>query len=177
MRDEDAGGIKMVPEERRSKRIASPYPVGDISFSGEQERALSRFPIRFSHFAALTRPSRERTITFFLFSFNYRCQGVVRSLSPPFPSPAPLSSPRPAPRPPRGWPPTFSPRSTCLYYSFIYSNYLHDVNLSLPLISLPSRALSTATPLLVDELLAPRLLKARAGATGARQDVWREFSG
>lgn len=151
MRDEDAGDIKMVPEERRSKRIAGPYPVGDISFSGEQERALSRFPIRFSHFAALTRPSRERTITFFLFSFNYRCQGVARSP----PSLPPLLLPR-DPRPPRGWPPTFSPRSTCLYYSFIYSNYLHDVNLSLPLISLPSRALSTATPLLVDELLARR---------------------
>lgn len=88
MRDEDTvGDIKMVPEERRSKRIAGPYPVGDISFSGEQERALSRFPIRFSHFAALTRPSRERTITFFLFSFNYRCQGVA------LPSPSPLRRP------------------------------------------------------------------------------------
>lgn len=83
--------IKMVPEERRSKRIAGPYPVGDISFSGEQERALSRFPIRFSHFAALTRPSRERTITFFLFSFNYRCQGVAL-LSPPPSSPRPPST-------------------------------------------------------------------------------------
>lgn len=85
-----------------------------------------------------------------LLSFCFHLITDVKGLR----TPTPLSLP--PPRPPQGWPPTFSPRSTCLYYSFIYSNYLHDVNLSLPLISLPSRALSTATPLLVDELLARR---------------------
>lgn len=169
--------IKTVRKSRRSKRIAGPYPVvGDISLSGAGKRALSRLPIRFSHFAALTQPSRERTITFFLFSFNYRCQGVV---------PAPLSLSRSHSRcsllHPGCRPPTFSPCSTCLYYSFIYSNYLHDVNLTLPLISLRPRALSTGTPPLVDDFsrAARRLLKARGHRCyrGAYQDVRREFSG
>lgn len=65
-----------------------------------------------SPFSVLTPSPRDRTITSFLFSFNYRCQGVTAS------------------------PHTFSLFLTFLHYSFIYSNYPHHVNLSLPLISL-----------------------------------------
>lgn len=80
------------------------------------KRALSRLPIRFPLLSpsSVSPSPRDRTITSFLFSFNYRCQGVTA------PPPLPL---------------TFSLFLTFLHYSFIYSNYPHHVNLSLPLIS------------------------------------------
>lgn len=99
------------------------------------KRALSRFPIRFPPFSLLPpsflrldSPPRDRTITSFLFSFNYRCQGVI-AVRPPDSSPSSAH---------------FFPFLTFLYYSFIYSNYLHDVDLSLPLIS---RAIRLSPPL------------------------------
>lgn len=70
-------------------------------------RELCLFRIWFFHFTASPLP--ERMIIFFLFSFNYRCQGVVPDRHP----------------------------GLALYYFFIYFNYLHDVNLSLLLIFPP----------------------------------------
>lgn len=77
-------------------------------------------PYQILSFLHLDSPPRDRTITSFLFSFNYRCQGVVAVC--PLGSSSQCSA-------------HFFPFSTDLYYSFIYSNYLRDVNLSLPLIS------------------------------------------
>lgn len=117
------------PEERRFKRIAGPCPVGDISFLHDQE-GIVLLPYQIPSFLRLDSSPRDRTITSFLFSFNYRCQGVI-TVRPPG------SSSRCSAH--------FFPFLTYLHYSFIYSNYLHDVNLSLPLISCSHPSLCPST--------------------------------
>lgn len=129
---EEAPAHKDDAEERRSRRIAGPYPVGDISFSGWQEGIVS-LPYQILSFRCLDSTLESVRLLSFCFHLITDVKGLY-SLLPP--------SPR-RHRPPWGRPPTFSlpiPLSLSLYYSFIYSNYLHDVNLSLPLISLPSRS-------------------------------------
>lgn len=44
---------------------------------------MSRLPIRFPPFSVFAPSPRDRTITSFLFSFNYRCQGVTAPPPPP----------------------------------------------------------------------------------------------
>lgn len=120
-------------EERRSRRIAGPYPVGDISFSGWQEGIVS-LPYQILSFRCLDSTLESVRLLSFCFHLITDVKGLY-----PFLLLQPPSSTL--------GPPTFSPYtsfslsfSPSLYYSFIYSNYLHDVNLSLPLISLPSHS-------------------------------------
>lgn len=88
-------------------------------------------PHLISSFRCLGTPV-ERAITFFLFSFNYEKSRGCAFTSSPKPSPTNTHH--------LLYHPLFSLGTvvllftTFLYYSFIYSNYLHDVNLSLPLI-------------------------------------------
>lgn len=103
--------------------------MGDISFLHDQE-GIVLLPYQIPSFLRLDSSPRDRTITSFLFSFNYRCQGVI-TVRPPG------SSSRCSAH--------FFPFLTFLHYSFIYSNYLHDVNLSLPLISCSHPSLCPST--------------------------------
>ena len=79
-------GIKKIKKTGWFERIACPHPAGDISFSvfrtrNEERReglhCLFHLSLSDSLISLPWLTRRERTITFFLFSFNYRCQGVV----------------------------------------------------------------------------------------------------
>lgn len=151
-------------EERRSRRIAGPYPVGDISFSGWQEGIVS-LPYQILSFRCLD--STLESVR--LLSFCFHLITDVKGLYPFLLLQPPSSTLRPATH--------FFPLYLFLSLSFsLLFLYLFQLSArrefviafnfpTLALFPRPLRCSSTTSR-------APqRLLKTRDGVTGARQNV------